>query len=324
MRAALSIVVAAGCGSHPTKIANQVADRVPEARLVAISGRTTRFLTVANGKLVVEHSVELPSTAGTIAWLDKDPVVILAAPMYDESGAGDSKRDGEVGRITAHGFEPMQVPARAAWPAKAASTDPQFANDFSPLDPPHYKLVEDAAGVLWIGECGFWGGPDGGWCDQWYFARLAPPFAITKTEPTAARPRALPTIAPSASTKLALVKVPREERGPISILECRQDGKVTQYPAADARDGYFGIEEPTWITTDPTMYAAVRGDEGYMGISTLVVFEGCAPSATYEHAKLVGGPSDLIAIYTADKLSVRWRGHELGTLSGAQLVSFAP
>jgi hypothetical protein len=305
------VLLAACSGPSPHAPANRVTG-IPEHELVVAHGREVRFARTTPTGLVVTRTVGLPATVGELEWIGAEPVVMLRA-QFDEV---DRSHDGEVARITARGYEPFATLPAKTWevpkPADGEKVEPKW------------RLVVGPAGEVWQGRCEWGGIQDGGWCDQWVYARRAPePMTIAREQPKPAPVRNPPMISPSQTTTVKLVDAPGDSQS-VKVLRCSNGASSVDYPPATARDGYIGISEPVWITTDPPMYQVIKTSAGYTAIDEPVMFEGCSESQHYTHASIEAGPGDLVAIYGGDQMSVRWRGRELGTLADVSLVRFAP
>jgi hypothetical protein len=305
-------VLLAACSAPPPHAPANRVTGIPEHELVVTHGHELRFVRTTPTGLVVTRTVGLPAHASDLEWIGAEPVVMLQA-QFDET---DRSHDGEVARITARGYEPFAVLPAKTW----AIPQPANGEKVSPA----WRLVVGPAGEVWQGRCEWGGIQDGGWCDQWVYARRAPePLAIVRDEPKSAPVRHPPAITPSQTTIVKLVDAPGE-RQTVKVLRCSNGTSTVEYPPATARDGYVGISEPVWVTTDPPMYQVIKTSLGYTTIDEVVMFEGCSESPHYTHASIEAGPSDLVAIYGGDQMSVRWRGRELGTLADVSLVRFAP
>lgn len=79
-----------------------------------------------------------------------------------------------------------------------------------------------------------------------------------------------------------------------------------------------------WISTEPPLFRATHHRYGLDGYDETVIFEGCEVSETWQHATLVAGPQQLVAMYTQGRASIRHRGRELGALPGARFIRFQP
>jgi len=318
MRRWVSIIAsAAGCAApRATAPANRAGDRPPEVELVVAFKHSLRFVKTTPAGLAVTRTVELPSSVGGLEWVGRDPVVMLHAATYGDIAGEDPSHDGEIARITAKGYEPFPALPAETWTVKPPANADQVG--------PQWKLVVGPAAEVWQGRCEWGGIADGGWCDQWVYARRAPaPVATVRTPPAAAPPRTLPAIAPSTTVSVSLVDAPGDG-GAVKILRCSDGRSTVDYPPATARNGYLGISPPVWITSDPPMYQVIKTLAGFQAYDEPVVFEGCAESAHYTNASLEAGPDGVVAVYGGDQMSVRWRGRELGTLANVTLVRFAP
>src|SRR5690242_8088665 len=130
------VVLAACSAPTPQAPANRVTG-VPEHELVVAHGREVRFARTTSTGLVVTRTVGLPAHASDLEWIGAEPIVMLMAP-FDET---DHSHDGEVGRITARGYEPFAVLPAKTWevpkPANADKVDPSW------------RLVVGPAGEVW-------------------------------------------------------------------------------------------------------------------------------------------------------------------------------
>ena len=276
--------------------------------------------------LVVVRTASAPGAISALAWIGPDPVVML-----------DS---GEVGRVTARGYEAFKKVPIARWtiPKPHVATGPDEPT--GKFDTPRWRMIVDAAGAVWQARCD-WGWdlgqgvahhcvPEGGRCDAWVFARVWPgPLELARTQPAAAFDSAAPpsiaapAIAPPSSIHAELVQVGPDAR---QVLRCTEAGKTTQYPTDDDRDerqsNGDGVDELTWLSATPPMLAVSRR-VGCLD-TEWVVFEGCQLSDRYSGAQFVAGPHDLLAILGSDGLSVLWQGHMIGTLDGVARFAFAP
>lgn len=81
---------------------------------------------------------------------------------------------------------------------------------------------------------------------------------------------------------------------------------------------------PTWITTEPPVYRAIKTVAGMTSIDIPLTFEGCAPSATYESAGFVTGPRGFVALTANGTTSIRLHGREVGPIPQKMEIVFAP
>lgn len=328
------IVALIGCaGTSTPPVAATASTVVPRVRMVVASSHAVQFVTTSPSGLEVMAPVKLPSTVRALEWVGADPVVMLAANEYDDTGHDDPKLDGMLARITPGGGVPI-----AAFPASTwAMEKPVHGTDEVQHFTPQWKLIASATGELWQGRCE-WGMPyDGGRCDEWIWAKLgSSPVVTTRKEPVLAPARPFPTIAPSATVKVSLVpyKKPSDEREPEDPqqkppdtlrLHCVGPGGMLDYPPENEMDLGMTDGPIRWISTDPPVFEAARPIGGLFAVpDDSVIFESCAVSKTYPSAELVAGPSELLAMYSPERLSIRWRGRELGTLPNPTFVRFAP
>src|SRR5262245_50454706 len=201
MRILWAIVVAGCAAPRASAPSNRSDAKPPEVELVVAHDHRLRFVKTTPTGLVVTRTVKLPSSLGNLEWVGPEPVVMLRANIYDDVARDDSSRDGELARITENGYEPF--------PGLPDATRTVTRKPGADRVGPVWGLTVGAAGDIWQGRCEWGGIADGGWCDDWVFARRAPtPVIITHDEPKAAPHRRLPDIPPSTRTNVRLVDGP--------------------------------------------------------------------------------------------------------------------
>jgi hypothetical protein len=325
VRIAIAGLVLAGCWSSPSITPVPPSAEVPPTVELAVAGRRdVRFVEASARGIVVKRTVRVPSTIAALAWVGADPIVMLLANDYDESDEDDPKHDGVIARITSTGFEPYPALPASTWAAL-----PTRAGEDGFYEVSRWRVVVTATAEVWQGHCTWAHDHDHQPCDAWLWARIDKPGPATSAEPTAAKAIALPKLTPPASPTLGFVSYSPPDadaaQEPLLRLRCSSRDHQLDYPPED--DLEFGMIENrgiTWISSTPPIYQAAHGRGGFAGIVDEVIFEGCAVSKHWKEASLVGGPSDMLAMYTSEQLSVRWRGRELGKLPGASLVRFEP
>ena len=314
--AALALTAAGGCRRAP-RGGPEGAPR--PVRFLAAHGATVQLMEATPAGLRLLRSVQAPAAIAAVEWVGAAPVVMLEA-----FGEGEAARNGEIGRITERGYEPLAALPAATW---AIAPAPEGLDRFHT---PHWKLIVTADGAIWQGRCewGYFG--DGDACTEFVYARLAPaPVATVREEPRSGRPVfRLPPTPPSPTTRVELVDVDRPStadeprRAPIKILRCTQGGRTIEYPPkGDREHGMSG--EITWLSTEPPMYSVERWEEGEEPYLRSILFEGCAESRTYATAEVEPGPDGVFAI-VGEETSLRWRARELGRLAGGAQIRFAP
>jgi hypothetical protein len=322
---AVVAIAATSCGGKtdgPIAIANRSAEPPPAVVLIvadhSAEGRSrVRFVATTRAGLVTTRTIALPADVAVLAWVGPEPVVMLVG----------GEHEGEVGRISSTGYEPF-----AAVPVTLSSV-PRPSASSEHLDTPKWRLTVEATGAVWQGRCdwgytphavAYHGAEKDGWCDAWVDARVWPgPITISHVAPSAAPERELPVIPPPTTTKVEIVTLKGSDK---TILRCTQADKTIEYPPEDQRDSFLGVHDLTWLATAPPMFRIVEtlGAPPRPSVDMPVMFEGCELSPDYASASVVVGPHDLSAIVTYDKVSVRQRGKELGTLSEISLLRFAP
>ena len=315
----VALVALAACSSAAPPLASSAPASEPPAIRVAIAGRReVAIANVSKAGVVVQRTVKVPSTIDTMYWVGEDPVIMLVANAYDEDGLDDAKLDGTIGRITANGFEAYTRLAPETWKSlETPATNGYFAVA-------RWKLVVTPTNEVWQGHCARAYEADDQPCQAWAWARVDVP-GLARAQAPEAHATTVPSVAASPRVALRFVEVARHELDAVHRIRCEDGNTTLEFPTDDELDG--GIDKQhgiTWISTDPPIFHAIHLRHGYVGFEEEVIFEGCGVSETYKNATLVGGPRDFLALHTASKLTIRWRGRELATLPGAHLVRFAP
>jgi hypothetical protein len=309
---AIAAVAAASCGGRNGVPSVPTTTGPPEVTFVASDDNTVRFVRVGATTIVVTRTVTVPGLIAELVWVGREPVVMLD--------------DGEVGHISASGYEPFPRVPESLW--TIAEPDAQSLH----LDTPLWQLIGDTAGVAWQARCD-WGlgklkNGDVA-CDAWLYARVpASPTTISRTQPTAAPALAFPDVAPSSRITAEIVSAPADAPDVPGkpILRCTAAGTTSDFPPADqrfdvGRYAFVGVDDLVWLATEPPMFritvavASQRID---------LVFDGCDVSTAFGHAHVTAGPHEVVAIFTDQKLSVRRHGREIGTLDDVRIVRFAP
>jgi len=307
-----------GSGSAAAVVSNVV----PTAAFVISHDNVLDFAEVSPSGVKVTRSVSLPAYLLDVAWVGPDPVVLLSENPDDETVVG-----GEVGLVTAKGYVPYPRVPDKTWAAKAPA-------DLDHFEVPEWQLVVTANNEVWQGRCeyGYFG--DGDECTEWRYVQLSPKAGIVQNTAPKAAPRfALPTIAASKTTTLALAAVTPEpyddgtKRDPYKVLRCTAKGEVVEWPEADGRDSFHGVTKITWLRTEPPMYQVTYLEDGLDVHETELIFTGCAPAEGWADAAIEPGPQELYALrnYESETTAVHWRGNEVGKLEGiGGMVRFAP
>jgi hypothetical protein len=331
-------LLACGNGRHPPSappLAARAQETPPEVELVVAGfdyGDTppqahVRFAKTTPHGLTVTRTVPVPGDIGALDWVGAGPVVMLD--------------DGQIGRISARGYERFPEVPPAMWSVPQPSSDDPSMPD-ERLDPPLWRMIVDATGSVWQARCDWGSGqhglarhclPDGDRCDAWVYARVWPgALTISRTEPTVAfdskdpsSHMPIPSVQPSGAIKTEIKTEIVDETTPWSVLRCSDGNTTTQYPADDEHDQRNplddGVSALTWLSTMPPMFLVTRL-VGCRRDAFSVVFEGCKPSDRY--ATVEGGPKELIVLRGSNTVWLRWHDHDLGSLEDVSLLAFAP
>lgn len=320
----LGLSAACGCGGAPAKGGKAAGGDGP-VRFLAVQGNAVRFYEATPAGIRETRSVTVPSAVALVRWVSADPAVMLAGTSYDDTTTADEKREGEIGRITAKGYEPFPALPAATW----TITPPEGRDHFETAE---WSMAVSADGAIWQGRCewGYFG--DGDDCTEFVYARLHPaPVTTVREAPKSGEPAYnLPTIVPPPAVQVSLVDVkpPPSEDVPapeaIKLLRCTQGGKTTEYPPADEgrRLGMDG--DITWLSAEPPIFMVDKYEEGLDITTHTMLFEGCEPSPRFEGAHLEHGPNGVFAIVGGEKTWLRWGGRELATLEKVSHLRFAP
>jgi hypothetical protein len=290
----------------------------PTVRLAVANRNHVMITEVSATGIAVKYQATLGSSVTAMYWAGADPVVQLLATSWDEETTDDSSLDGTIGRITEQGF--------VAYPALPPSTwthlDVPVTDDTFEVS--WWNLVVTPTNEVWQGRCKRAKAEAMDACVEWAWARIDVPGAVSKDKP-AEHVVALPVIQPSPRTLVAFVPFQaKDDKVERMRLHCEHEAERLDYPSeADLELGMSRQAGIRWISTTPPVFQAVHRRRGFRNYSELVVFEGCAVSRGFQNAELIGGPGEMIAMFNRKKLSVRWRGHELGTLPGATIARFA-
>jgi hypothetical protein len=297
----------------------------PIARFVLATERRLRFLTVTTTGIVETRSVDLPGRPQDIAWLAGEPVVLLGSTWANE----EPGHAGEIGRVTARGWEPYPAFPDATW------TLAHPPNGTEKLPEPWWRLDVNAKGEIWQGRCDWGHFGEGGDCDNTIYARISPaPVVIrpvARTRSTQAPRLQLPKVAASGAVHLAWVKVQPPRQGdrtpdPYKIIRCTIDHQTTELPAADRRDAFLGMTRKIeWLVTSPPIFRAYQTIAGYVVFDVPVVYEGCTESTDLRDAGITLGSHGLLGLHADAKVAIIQGGRLLGTaVPGGTTLSFAP
>jgi hypothetical protein len=344
----LAIALCACGGGHPpgpgaTPIANPASP--PRVELVVADIDETqetphmrvRFARTTPAGLAVTRTVSVPGIVVALAWIGRDPVVMLESS--------------EVGQISATGYQRFPAVPAARWTIpKPGPGSPDSPTER--FEAPRWRLIVAPTGDVWQARCD-WGWdlphgiahhcvPEGGRCDAWVHAHVWPgPMAISHDEPPVAFDSAvppsyapIPTASPGTTIRAEIVEVAihddsvatPDDSSRRSVVRCTEAGTTIQYPTDDDRDlrdgSGDGVSDLTWLSTTPPMFAVTRR-VGCLETEP-VVFEGCKQSDVYTGALIAGGPNDTLVLRTGATLLLRWHDQDLGALEGVSLFAFAP
>ncbi len=297
----------------------------PIASFVLATQHRLRFLTATATGIAEARSVDLPGRPQDIAWLAGDPVVLLGSTWANE----DPGHAGEIGRVTARGWEPYPALPESTW----TLAHPPKGTEKLPA--PQWQLEVNAKGEIWQGRCDWGHFGEGGDCDNTIYARISPaPVVIRRAgrTPTTRTSRLqLPKVAASSAVHFEWVKVQPPQDGdrkpdPYQIIRCTIDHHTVEIPAPDRRDAFLGMgTKIEWLVTAPPIYRAYQTIAGYVVFDTPVIYEGCAESADLRDANIAFGQHALLGIYADAKVALVQGGHLLGTTTpGGSALSFAP
>jgi hypothetical protein len=291
----------------------------PTVRFAVANRNSVVIAEASKDGVAVKQETAVLSSIHAMYWVGTEPVVLLVASEYEDESGDDPKLDGTVGRITTKGFEAYPALPPETW---KSLEKPITADNF---EVSWWDLVVTPTNEVWQGHCKRADAADMQKCLEWAWARIDVPGPATTVKPIAPVV-STPTVAPSPRTLLAFVPFTTKDTPPVirQRLRCEYGNEQLDYPpeadldlGMDRKAGIF------WISTNPPVFQAVHQRSGFVEYSELVIFEGCRVSRTFTGAELVGGPNDMLAMFNRKRLSVRWRGHELGTLPGATIVRFA-
>lgn len=301
-----------------------------------------RFVKMGPSGLVVTRTVVVPAHVAKLEWVGVDPVVLLGWnqwPLAPNNGAGrKAKHDGEVGVLTKAGYRPLPPTPNGAWPTQRLSKPPTDSGFH--WDRPWWTLIGTESDEIWLGRCEWGWEGDGGGCADWSYRRLMPsPEVTTSVEPKPVPRQPLPMVAPSSIVQVDLVDDPSRKGSAtahdgvadgapatIQYLRCVAGKNVVEFPSRDERGegGFFGVNNLTWISTDPPIYRIDNWTAGMYLVGTPVIFEGCTQSKSFDDATLDAGPDDTVAMIAHGHLSLFQRGREVGHLDDVESIQFSP
>jgi hypothetical protein len=302
MRLACLAVLAACGASAPSAVSSKTpSSGPPSIELVAIGRDDATFAaTKADGSVAITRTVALPFMyfEGHIWWKGA-----VAAVGFDDD------KQPHVGTITARGFEELPFPT--AWPP---ALDPDLDGAM-----PRYSFRSTPNGELWLQRCLGQIHLAGKECLERAYARLLPtPSPPQLTTPPERPIYRLAKVMPAPDVRIEIA-------GDRKTLRCTQAGRTVTYPSEDVQDSAFELTNLVWVSQVPPEFRITHALSCNGICYTEITFEGCAPSARYEHAQLAAGPDGVYALYTQGDASVRWRGRELGRIEGSfTQLSFAP
>ena len=306
----LPLVAVVGCGGRPAPVRTEVA-ATPIARALVADGSTLRFVTITERGATVERTVTTPAPVSEILWNAVEPAVWLAKKpgnyaMPAELEASGGPHEDEMGRITAHGYEPFPA---VAWPAFTGDPDKQLT--------PIVALIATEHGEIWETYCDHGFPADGGViCDETSYARVMPPPVVMATKSPIEISMAWPPTPAPPGPGVTWVLRPSDKVDDLHVVTC---GDVTIPDPVEP--GFLGMSEVTWLVTSPPIWKSTPVLDGFMPHGDETLYEGCAVSSHYSRA--IGGPGELVAIL-GDPLLFVLRGRVIATLPGASVLGFAP
>lgn len=308
------LVLVAACSASPTGTTKPTTAEVPRVEVLVGSGAALRWYEVSGAGVREIRSAQLPTgIERQLVWHAGAPAFLL--------------QDERVATATAKGIEIIALPPAKLWDG------PPPMEGMQKVDIPSVRLFERDGG-LWLGKCQWTASVVD--CTEWVNVRLRPEPPIVTTDAYEEPPAKLPKVAPSSTTKVALVP-DTEREAPADgskrmKLVCTENGKTIEDPPKGApaaephefqQQPYYGRYDLVWLQTDPPIFQV--GTDSCAPCPRSVIFEGCVQSR-FDHVTL--GPSDVLAFdsYRDSVRSVtfKWHGKTLGTLTDVDEMSFVP
>src|SRR5262245_59244323 len=111
----LAAVFVIGCqaGPLPPLVENHPDDAAPSVELAAAADHEVRIFRTSGRGLELVRTVHTPAQVEGLAWAGRDPVALLID--YDENSKA-GPHHGELGAITANGYEPLPALPPALFP----------------------------------------------------------------------------------------------------------------------------------------------------------------------------------------------------------------
>ncbi len=218
---------------------------------------------------------------------------------------------------------PVELPPPAQWERPNAQDD-----DAVPVR--MEDLYVDAEGNVWLGRCQWGQIYDGGYCQTWAYARVAPGPAGFVGPPAVKRDE-LAWIKPAPTgfrTARAPFQPPPDEdadedaeaapRDPVDRVRCEGPAGAVMIPDDEVASGpdFYGTEVGAWVAHEPPMLLVgwLYPGLGDYGV-TWHLHRGCEAEAIVELEDVAFGPA---GVWAYQALSAGWRvmldGRELGVV----------